>query len=545
MSPSPTPSPDHLALRSIVVGSLLAVAWYHGQGHTWGESAALLTWSQAVESDGATALQLLPQRCLISLGLVFVAMLISACVGLVLAFFIVRHRVTRWLSAPITLLAQLLAALPVMGIAWCGVAWLVNVAHLPIESLIPYIPPPERDSQGLALGRALWSWIVPAWVLVLPLTGLWLATGLDRLRTLQPLKFQLGLEAKGLPESQITQSHWFRLAWATLQQRWQLIGMIAFAWGLFVEDALGLPGWGGFAARCVRDKNMIGVASALVAAAWLSACWHLISWPLRAGTDKQAALSADPPSYQSRGAWWSAITLVAVLALIFGLALAGGWVNDLLLPWVTSALTPDHAKQAATLWPQLINDAYAAGIAVCLATVITVTFGWFLALAARVKALPRTKIIDTLLNGPFTAVMLLFAMTDTNSTVWFWPAIALGAQGAARLRDACAHIRVSPHMLASRVSGTGLVARWCRHAVPELGYELSAWAMHSLGTALLWIVLIRSLVPASVASLGNALADARSTAITNSAMVLHPTWLTAVAVLCFWRLSRVLRAAPH
>jgi ABC-type dipeptide/oligopeptide/nickel transport system permease subunit len=237
--------------------------------------------------------------------------------------------------------------------------------------------------------------------------------------------------------------------------------------------------------------------------------------------------------------------VLSALAFVFALGSSNSWVSGLLLPWITSPLPESIRHAVIALWPRLVGDVHDAVVAVGIASTATIGLGWLLALIARVKAWPRTAIVDTILSGPFATFVLLLAAMDTQSRTWFWPSLAFALQGGAKIRDLANQLRNSPPMLASKVAGSSTLRRWFTHAVPDLANELCAWAIESLGTALLWIVLIHSLVPAGTASLGNALAAARNTALTDPSIVLQTTLTTAIAVLCFWRLSRVLRAAPH
>jgi len=124
------------------------------------------------------------------MALAFTTAALAACLA---------YRLDRRLLAFTSLLGQARAALPVAGLAWWIVSGVVNGAHLPVESLIPYVPPPERDQASLAVGRFLWAWLLPLWVLAVPLTGECLHAVSDRLQAAWPHAPRAGLEGRWAP----------------------------------------------------------------------------------------------------------------------------------------------------------------------------------------------------------------------------------------------------------------------------------------------------------------------------------------------------------
>ncbi|MGH7292652.1 MAG: hypothetical protein ACREJT_15645, partial [Myxococcota bacterium] len=217
------------ALRCIALASVVAAVWWCPSGQVW----ALLLGTLEVGAQGESLWREMLPRCGKTLALAVLAATCAASFGTLLAWG--AASVGGWLARPVTWLGQGLAAVPAVGAAWCVMAWLVNDVKLPLESLIPYSPPAELDSWSLVIGRWVWSWAVPFWVLALPLSGLWMGELAERLRQTWPLPNVTSLAARGVSGWLLRWNHWLRRAWMPLVDRWLRLCVIALGFCIGVE----------------------------------------------------------------------------------------------------------------------------------------------------------------------------------------------------------------------------------------------------------------------------------------------------------------------
>ena len=405
MLPCPQSRPEHLAARSAGLGAglgaLLSAGLLLWHGHGWDDVGALLQDKLVVDDLGNTVSEALTGRCVTTFLLVAATMALAfttAALTATLAF-----RLNRRLLAFTSLLGQALAALPIAGLAWWMVSGVVNGAHLPVESLIPYVPPPERDQASLAVGRFLWTWLLPLWVLAVPLMGECLHAVSDRLQAAWPLPHTLGLKAGGHPPTDgLPQA--FRLAWATLHDHWHSVGLLALGYAVLVEQAFALPGWGAFLADHLHTGSSRGIAAAIYACGWMTAAWALISEAVR-----RCTLDGPAAHWPARPSPTGGVSLAGGLLLMGGTVLFAGlvpayheqsWVRAFFQPWVYGALPPDLAARLQGLIPALRQDLNAALTATALALAVTLVRGCLAWL---------THTQDRLLQVPFPGIRGLVA----------------------------------------------------------------------------------------------------------------------------------------
>lgn len=547
MLPCPQSRPEHLAAHSAVLGALLSAGFLLWHGHGWGEVAALLQDKLAIDSLGNTVSEALAGRCMTTFLFVFAAMVLAFSTGTLTATL--ACRLNRRLLAQTLLLGQCLAALPVAGLAWWMMSAAVTGARLPIESLIPYVPPPERDQASLALGRFLWAWLLPLWVLAVPLIGGCLHAVSDRLLAAGPLPNSLGLKAAGHPPQQ-ERRHSFRLAWASLHDHWHVAGLLALGYAVLIEQAFGLPGWGGFLADNLHTGNVAGISAAIYACGWMAAAWALASAVVRRCTlDGPAAHWPERPSIARRTSLPGALIMIGCTVLFICLVPGyadESWVKALFQPWVYGALPQDLATRLQSLLPALRHDLGVALTATALALAVAVARGGLALLTQAQDRLPKVLFLETLTWSP----LLVWAFAFTTGPVavaplWLALGLLAGLAGARQLGALAIRQRTALHVEAAKAVGVRRWPRWRRHILPVLLPSLGSWTARTLGTLLLWTVLLRSL-PTKAAteahsSLGSTLLASKTQVLADPITAALPTLLTAITVLYFWRLARMVR----
>jgi len=464
-------------------------------------------------------------------------MLLSGALGTLAAF--VASRATGRLLGGAALLGQWLAALPVVGVTWWCIGCIVNQAQLSVESLLPYTPPQDRDDWSMLLGRQLWSWLVPVWVITIPLTGWWLLAAVDALRVQR---------ATRLP----TPRDWRRAAWMLLRDRWIALFPVALVLAMLVEDAFGLRGWGSWLASSVRTGATLNVAAALYASGWLMAAWCLIAalWSrkskaelalLKASVDASVN-EADRKAHGNMIAWlWLMLALVMIALAIGAGQDRTDWVAKVVLPWFDPLLPMGWSEQLAKLLPGLWDDVHAAGSTLLESLVLAVSGGAAASILPRIANWPALRVLDSLCWWPF----IVLGMAAAGQGNHHWLSVALALPGMQLLRDAVNQRQQSGCAQAAKALGGHALMRWWRHVLPPVAQSLAAWAMQSHGTALLLLILARALHgPSEATTLGSVLAGAKASALNDPAGVLRPTLLAALAVLCCWQLGRLARPHP-
>lgn len=547
MLPCPQSRPDHLAARSAVLGALLSTGLLLWHGHGWGEVGALLQDTLVVDSLGNTVSEALTGRCVTTFLFVSAAMALAFTSGTMIAFL--AGRVNRRLLGLTSLIGQALAALPVAGLGWWLMSGVVTAAHLPVESLIPYVPPPERDQASLAMGRFLWAWLLPIWVLALPLLGACLHAVSDRLQETWPLPHATGLRAAGHPPKQALR-HWFQLALACMPGQWHMLGLLALGSAVLVEQMFGLPGWGGFLADNLHTGNSTGIAAAIYACGWMTAAWALVAAIVRRCTPGGNLERQPQPAQESqRGSLLGSLLMIGATVLFLGLVPdypAESWVRALFHPWIYGALPADLAAQLQMLIPVLRRDLDIAITATTLALAVALVRGSLAWMTHAQNQLPKFLFLESISWSPLLVWGFALA-TGPAACEPLWLALGLlaGSTGAHQLRDLGIQQRAAPYVNAARVAGVQRWPRWRRHILPNLVSWLGGWTAHTLGTMLLWTVLLRSLpteaAPEAATSIGATVLASKNQVLADPLTVALPTLLTAITVLYFWRLARMMR----
>lgn len=546
MLPSPHSRPDYLAPRGVLLSAFVGMALlvWHGRGVE--DAFGLLQDTLVVDAMGNTLSEALAGRSVATLLLVLGAMTVAFCSGMWIA--LTAGRLSPRLLGCTSLLGQGLAALPVAGLGWWAMSWVVTDANLPVESLIPYVPPPDRDHWTLALGRSLWAWLLPMWVLALPLLGESLHTVSDQLRVSWPVPNRLGMQAAG-QDGEAEQQHWLRLAWASLLDRWHSLGLLALGYTVLVEHAFGLPGWGGFFSNSLQTGHSAGIAASIYACGWLAAVWAGLSALLRSCTTDGGAMPAPSPStVPDHASYVGALVMTVFTVMAIGLVVPydnDSWVRAMFQPWVYGFVPAPLATQVEGLLPALRSDLQIALLSTALALTVAVIRGGMAWLSHGQDRMPKPQFLEVTCWSPLLVWSFAFtATTVAHEPLWLALGLLGGTTGARQLRDLGIVQRAALHVDAARVAGVPRWPRWRRHVLPPLLHWLGAWTLQMLGTTLLWSVLLRSLSEpgpgAEHASLGSTLISAKDHVLGDPSAASLPTVITAIAVLYFWRLARMV-----
>ena len=526
---------SHLALRLLLSGVVLAALWWSHYGTADDEAWHVLTGDVAAHVGSWHVWSDLMLRSVRTLGLVLAASALATTLGLALGLMMVRCgriavQATIWI-------ARALSFLPVIGIGWLVIAWLVNDAQLPIESLIPYNPPQERDTVALALGRTLWAWLVPIWVLAAPMLGQWLAVSARALALSQSARDALASRAAGLPPATLARQG-FAFAWTELRRHWLAIALQGLALTIWVEDLFGLPGWGAFTAHAIRLAHQSDMAAALLSCSVLIAALALIARALR-GSEAPDACAARASVHAQPRSLASSVTVLGSLtfALLAALCLQPHpplWISTWLLPWLTSLLPGAWQPPVIAHAPALLSDLHHAGIAASWAALTTIVIGTGAALIAQVRALPRLRVLDTLAWWP---ALVIATMLGTPARM----GVCLGLAMACHWRDLLIAHHGCGYAQAAKALGLPRWSRWLRHIVMPSLQALAAWTLRAAATALIWIVLSHYL-HGTPSGLGQHLANARSTVLADPGVALWPSVLAMVAALVLQGLAQIVRS---
>ncbi len=536
MLPPPHSRPAWLPLRLLIVSAALAVALLAWQGRPPAEWGRLLTGLLVVSADGNTLATVMGERMGFTFALVEMSMLLAVALAFAVAFVVMRMGCGLPLAAG--LLGRFLAALPLSAVAWALVGFTMGKHGWPIESLLPHHPAPGRDTAELALGRTLWSWALPVWILALPLFGELLSETLDRFGVVRHSPLVAGLRARGLKSAVIHYRHVLPQVWPRLIDAIESLGLLALALSVFVEEALGITGWGAFFAVAARAGDVNALAGCIYAAGFIGAVWCLLIDVARRLTiaPEQESIAVALPKRRSRSsvaiAWLSTVIVAAFIASGFG-------GIDFVAPVVA---------QARANAPFLVEDlkwvAYASAVAVVLAMLRGVPASvWRLALPV-----PRLFLLETLCWHPVLIVMLALAAPLAGAPAgWFLLGALLWCGVAVEVRSHGREIYASRMVEASVVAGASRMSAWRAHVLPVLVRVIVSGALRVAATVLVWHVLVESLLrdgSSAPRSLGHAIAAAKDSTLTEQHSLLIPAVITAICALCLRQLSRIIQPAP-
>lgn len=534
MLPEPHTRPPWLPLRLIITSALLAcgiLAWGHVPSQEWGRFLAGLT---IVSADGTTLATAMAGRLGTTLGIITASMLVAVTTGLAAGFLALRVGFgLPWLAG---LAGRLIAALPVVPVAWAAVGIIVGRHGWPIDSLLPRPHPPDGETWQLALGRHLWWWVVPCGVLVLPLAGETLSRAIDLFSRGPRGDLALGLRARGIQRSAIHYHHTIPAVLPELLDFVQALGLLAAGYVVFVEKTLGVPGWGSFFAAAASAGDVRGIAGSIYMAGLMAALWclcidvvrHLASRSRGPREGKPADTPRPPP----------ATPVAAGLALLVLVCCS----------FTSPPAMPAGAAHLDVLIAPLVGDMWKVAAACAAAALIALVRGGLPAMFGALRP-PHVGLLETLAWSPLLVWLIgVSAIVQRHEITWIIAGVAASFGGAVQVRRRWRELQAARAVEGSRAVGTSALGAWRMHVMPELLRTVFAWILKAAATLVVWLALIDSQeVPAPgapPASLGLAIASAKENVLTDLPPMIAPALVIAICALFFRQLSRIVRPAP-
>lgn len=529
MIPNPLTKPAWLPVNLILLGAAAGCAALACGKVPAAEWPRFLAGLAVVGADGTTLLEAMSSRAGASMMLVLTSMLIAVTAGLAIALTAARAGFgLPWLAG---FCGRLASALPVVAIAWTAVYWIVGRHGWPVESLLPHHPAPGRDTWEFALGRRLWWWLMPVWVLVPPLMGEFVSQTLDLLADTRRSDLTDGLRARGLKRSTIFYHHQLPAVWPGLLGVMKALGLLSLGHVIFVENALGIPGWGSFFAMAIKSGDARAIAGSVYAAGWMSAAWCTGIGLLRHITTPPSARSASkvgtPEPERADSAKPAATAALCILLVLSFCAFGEGSV-----PAGLGALLGGHVSA-------FVHDL----------RFVAAACGAALLLAVPASRLPCAFITRSLSWSPLLVWMLAFpALLGNTVPGWLVAGIVMASGGAVEIRQRSRELNASRAVEGSRAVGTSAFVAWRMHVLPVLFRTVLAWLLQTCGTLMVWAALIDSLKTpqpgTSPASLGLAMAAAKKNVLGDLTPLLVPAALVAISALFFRQAGRIVRPVP-
>jgi ABC-type dipeptide/oligopeptide/nickel transport system permease component len=470
----------------------------------------------------------------VGLSFILLVMPVLMAFGIGLLVVFTARRIGFGLPWVAGFLGRVLAVIPVVALVWGVIGVLIGMKGWTIESLLPNLPAQAAETSNLGRARRLWWWLVPLWVLAVPLTGVFISAMVDELRHALPPVFLNGLKARGLTKVRIHYDHVMPVVWPRVLAHVEAMGLLALGGIVFVEDALNLPGWGAYFAKVLREGDARGIAGSVYVAGWMAAAWVFLMVILREitmhgrlhkpGTAAPAITAADG----ARGA----VVVSACLLLIGVSGFSGGEFGK--------QLTGMLARLAVPLWQDLQMTVYAC----CVAGAIAVMLGGLSRLVHRLGVRAWSRVLNTLAWSPlFLWSLALAAGVADTRTHWLPPGVLVSFEGAAVICRAWITHGGAPPYRAAITLGAGGWRAWRVHVMPEVFRAWIIWLPRAAAMILLWLVLAGSLpvIADQGRTLGGGIAMAKEGVLLTIQPLLEPALLTAICALCLWELSRMIR----
>ncbi len=466
------PPPPRLPLRAWFFCVVLALALLMRVGASWDEALRFLVGQNSLEPDGQAAVHVLLKRTLLSFGLISFALAIGLSFALAGAMLVSRlgGRVSRFFGW----LGSLVSAVPPMAWALGAIYFLIRVRHLTVETLFPFPAPVGGDSGMMHLVRSLWSWLVPALVLAVPVFGSALFSLTHRLSALLSNPKLIELKARGLGHSQIVFRHLVPLLRVHLARLARPCAAMLLAYDVPVEALLGFNGWGRFVAEKLAEP---GANSAALASAFLFGGWMLASclgW-LGLLDKKGLPLVAEVTQESAHGS--SRIAMLSGVGIALALITLPLWTR----PY---DLWPIFAESSAA-WVFEIMRAAAVSLGALLLVLLC---GPAMCLMRSWKWILNRGMAATMNMIPLLLTLLLFEHGMTRN--WFVIIIAAAIPGIAAYRDAFRDEEQSALADAAHVLGRKDFDLWWHHLLPGALPGLLSWALRNTGNVLLTLAVL-------------------------------------------------------
>lgn len=248
-----------LPLLAFAGGTLAALLLLAEGGGSAADAFRLLTGMLPVTAGGESWFRLLLGRSCHTFAMVCLALL----TGMSGALFFTVCLASWW--QPLRLLAAALARLAsnIPPMAWaCGFLFLlVEIWHLPVESLFPSRPGSGADTLMMHAGRSLWSLLAPTLTLAVPVGGWALGAFLCRIGGFWKDPIILSLRARGCSSGMIVAHHLApRLASHAIRIALPASGLLLLG-AVPVEEIFMVEGWGGFMAEALSARQPLALAA--------------------------------------------------------------------------------------------------------------------------------------------------------------------------------------------------------------------------------------------------------------------------------------------
>ena len=524
--------PRWLPLRLIVLSALATCALLSWQAVPSSEWLRLLVGLTPIAEGGTTLATAMLTRCTITLCLILGAALVAQTLSLAVSMIVLRLGwPIQWL---VGFLGRFLSLFPIIAVSWLAVGWIVGAEGQAIESLVPHYPTADRDTFALSLGRILWWWLLPIWLLAIPLFGSLIGVNVKLLANVQDRDLADGLRARGIRPASVLYGHWLRSVWPDMLSWLQSSGIALFGYALFVEEVLGIQGWGTFLAGAVKTASVSNIAGAIYACGWMAAGWCLCISLIRRLTVGSQEVPLTTPALPDPTAPRSFGTLLGCLLLFLSTGFIGG----------------DASEELSRLVGPLVTDLGIVACASGLALIIALTVCCFLRIldAGRVR-LPRTDVISTLSWSPLLVYLIgLSALGRFDSKAWILLGIASGITGAVLLRTKSMELASRPHVEAALAMGASPFLVWRTHSLPDFALSVLSWVLRSASVTLVWLTLLSSLAArdpaAKPTSMGQLIADASHNILADRTPLLIPALVVGIFALSFSQLGRIVHPTP-
>lgn len=540
MLPQPCSRPPWLALRLLAVGAVLGCGLLIGHG---GNSRACLKLVAGLPlgaaENGQTSLAGLEMfsRTGLTLALVAAAVLLAGTTASAAVFL--SRLAGRSALALLGWMGRLLAFFPVIVLAWWALGWLVGEKGWPIASLLPFQPAPGRQTWEMLAASRLWLWMLPLWILVVPLLGLLVSEFADALRLRQDQPLRDALRARGVPRSWMHYRHIVPQIWPRMLDALERAGLLAMGYAVFVEEPFELRGWGAFFSHSLQTPSVPGIASAIYACGWMAAVWCGLAALIR-----RLTLPARHPAIAEPATPGAAVPTPAAGA---GASPPAGATALLILTvtLLTTGFRPGDAWTFSHEWlepllPGLVADLREVGLACALALGLALLRGGIASVAADAARMPQLGMLELVEWAPLLAWAAgLAVVSGTHLPAWILLGTLGACGGAAQLRDRWRRLKNHPAVESARVVGASRFRAWRVHVLPALSRWLLGWVLQLAGVILLWLVLVRCLLPpAGSPSLADAIRHARDSILSDPWPVLLPGTVVAVVASALQQIGR-------
>lgn len=516
------PPPTNLLARVLVLCGALALVLRWRQGGETGDVPAVLLGAVRLDAIGLGALRLLLGPVVSSFLLVSLALATGLSFALALAMLVSRlgaraGRFAGWLGVALT-------HVPPMAWALGAIVWLIRFRGLPVETLYPFPASWENDSPEWRMGRILWSWLVPAWVLATPVFGVALFSLTHRLGAMVSDPALGKLRSRGLTPSQILYRHFVPRLRVHLARLGRPCAAALLVADIPVEELLGFDGWGRMVASRLQSPAVdVGELAVLFwTGAWILA--GVLGWLFlldRRGLPQEAEELSDSSQRRSRR------------------SVRCGWLLVLLLlvppRWLGAAdMVFQEAHHAA--WLEIPR-----ALAVALAALALMLGASWLISPARSRLFQRGWAAAFAIV-PLPLVLLLWERQEDRN--WMLVVLAAAVPGMTAFREAFRDADSAGFIEVARTLGQKPWRIWRLHVLPNAAPGLLQISLRQAGAVLLLLALLDFYSASAAPGWGRMMRLGAERALDDPLPALAPAAWLALWSLSFRLLSRGFHAGP-